>query len=415
MGLTLTQRKALAIVPKCTGLLSMIGSGIIIFDVLRTPKKRKQTYPRIMLAMSCFDFVTSFMYALSTWPIPADSGVLYASDTTGTCTFQGFFIQLSLAAPMYNLCLAIYYMLVIKYRWSDVKLSSIEKFIHPTILILSFGIAIAGLPLKIYNNANVWCWISNNPSDPNRPINGLDANDFRWAFYYAELWSIIVVVTAIMSAVVLSVVATEKKTSKYAANKVALSKTVKVQALFYVSAFYITWTFPTTLRILQTIEVQVPYAIFLCAVIFTPLQGFFNSIIYLRPRFLRYREMKRKKKLELAGGTVTKSASKYKGASQIKRSQIDPAVATGDVASASQARDSSNNEAEEEEEFQNDVEVALAEANRVEGREEDDDLAANTEEENNQAVLNRGFSAIDDNKFISFMKNFRRKKAVEED
>ena len=266
MGLTLTQRKALAIVPKCTGLLSMIGSGIIIFDVLRTPKKRKQTYSRIMLSMSCFDFVTSFMYALSTWPIPADSSVLYASGTTGTCTFQGFFIQLSLAAPMYNLCLAIYYMLVIKYRWSDVKLSSIEKFIHPTILILSFGIAIAGLPLKIYNNANVWCWISNNPSDPDRPINGLDANDFRWAFYYAELWSIIVVVTAIMIAVVLSVVATEKKTSKYAANKVALSKTVKVQALFYVSAFYITWTFPTTLRILQTIEVQVPYAIFLCAV-----------------------------------------------------------------------------------------------------------------------------------------------------
>ena len=63
--------------------------------------------------------------------------------------------------------------------------------------------------------------------------------------------------------------------------------------------------------------------------------------------------------------------------------------------------------------------VLVAEANRR----EDDDLAAangdvdqgNTEEENNQAVLNRGFSAIDDNKFIGFMKNFRRKKAVEED
>ena len=137
--------------------------------------------------------------------------------------------------------------------------------------------------------------------------------------------------------------------------------------------------------------------------------------------------MERKKKLELAGGTVTKSASKYKGASQIERSQIDSAVA-GDGSSASQARDSSINEAEEEEEdFQNDnvdVEVALAEANRVEGRGEDDDLAAanvgddvdqgNTEEENNQAVLNRGFSAIDDNRFISFIKNFGRKK-VEED
>ena len=133
--------------------------------------------------------------------------------------------------------------------------------------------------------------------------------------------------------------------------------------------------------------------------------------------------MKRKKRLQLAGGTVAKSASKYKGASQIEKSQNDSAVATGDVTSASQARDSSNNEEGEEEEFQNvDVEVALAEANRVEGRGEDDDLAAangdvdqgNTEEENNQAVLNRGFSAIDDNKFIGFMKNFSPK-AVEEE
>ncbi|KAL7541435.1 hypothetical protein ACHAWF_006936 [Thalassiosira exigua] len=250
MGLSLAQRKALAIVPKFTGLLSMIGSGVIIWDA----RKKKQTYSRIMLAMSCFDFVTSFMYALSTWPIPAGSGPLYAAGTTQTYTFQAFFIQLSLAAPMYNLCLAAYYLLVIEHGWSDVKLAAVERFAHPIVVAIAFGIAIAGLPLRIYNNANVWCWIAPNPSDPTR---GNNANTYRWAFYYLELWTIIVVVTGIMLAVVLSVKRRERKTRQYSTGLTVLSSAVRTQAIYYVSAFYLTWTFPTTLRILQTMNVHV--------------------------------------------------------------------------------------------------------------------------------------------------------------
>lgn len=112
------------------------------------------------------------MYALSTWPIPAGSGPLYASGTTASCTVQGFFIQLSLAAPMYNLFLAAHYLLVIKYGWSAVELNAAEKRVHPLIMTIAFGIAIAGIPLKIFNNANVWCWIAPNPNDPDRGNNG---------------------------------------------------------------------------------------------------------------------------------------------------------------------------------------------------------------------------------------------------
>lgn len=301
MAMSLAQRRALAIVPKFTGLCSMVGSALIVADIVRHPQKRKQTFSRIMLVMSCFDFVTSFMYALSTWPIPAGSGPLWAAGTTGTCTLQGFFIQLSLAAPLYNLCLAVHYLLVIKHGWDDVKLARAERLVHPAIIVIAVGIAVAGLPLNIYNDANVWCWIADNE----RMSNPDHAHKvYRWVFYYVELWSIIVVVSVVMLMVVVDLTKTEARTAALSSwagqnTKNAMYSAVKRQSLYYVLAFYLTWTFPTTLRILQTIEVTPPYAIFLCVVIFTPLQGFLNFIIYMRPRYLkRHRKKAAKKRAE---------------------------------------------------------------------------------------------------------------------
>jgi len=267
--------------------------------VVSNLKKRKQTYSRIVAAMSCFDCMTSFIYALSTWPIPKGDGSspLYASGNTQTCTAQAFFIQLSLGAPMYNLCLAMYYMLVIKHGWSDIKLAKIERFVHSIIVVIAFGIAIAGLPLKIYGNANVWCWIVS------------DANLYRWAFFYVELWSIIVIVTIVMATVVKSVAKVENKTRRCSmrsntTKSARVAIVVKRQAFYYVGAFYVTWIPLTILRILQTLGKQVPYGIFLCAVIFTPLQGFFNCLVYLRPRYLRWKRLKwnEKKKDNISGG-----------------------------------------------------------------------------------------------------------------
>jgi len=265
--------------------------------------RSEETEPNIYPHHDGHELLRFCHVALSTWPIPRGSGPLYAAGTTGTCTAQGFFIQLSLGAPLYNLSLAVYYLLVIKHGWSDVKLAKLERFVHPVVAVTAFGIAIAGLPLKLYNNSNVWCWIA--PND--RMNSNVNANFYRWAFFYVELWLIIVIVTVIMMAVVVNVVQTANKTTRYSVqttNKTTrysfrgkdakLSTTVRKQALYYVSAFYVTWLALTILRILQTADVQVPYAIFVLAVLLTPLQGFFNFLIYIKPRYLRYRRRRRK-------------------------------------------------------------------------------------------------------------------------
>ena len=125
MPWSLAQQRQLAIWPKVTGSLSIMGSASIIYEVLRDKKKRRKVYHRIMLAMSLIDVNTSFWYALSTWPMPKDTqGVAYASGTQQSCTAQGFFVQLGLATPMYNVALAIYYCIVVRYHWKEHHLTS---------------------------------------------------------------------------------------------------------------------------------------------------------------------------------------------------------------------------------------------------------------------------------------------------
>ena len=83
----LSQKQALAIIPKLTGPLSILGSCSILYDILSDKKRKlKRPYFRIMLVLSFVDIITSFSTFLSTWPIPQGTeGVVYAAGTTETC------------------------------------------------------------------------------------------------------------------------------------------------------------------------------------------------------------------------------------------------------------------------------------------------------------------------------------------
>lgn len=62
------------------------------------------------------------------------------------------------------------------------------------------------------------------------------------------------------------------------------------QALFYVGAFYLTFTFATINRLIQQIAGKTFFATTVLHTIFEPGQGFFNYLVYLRPRFINYKE-----------------------------------------------------------------------------------------------------------------------------
>jgi hypothetical protein len=64
-----------------------------------------------------------------------------------------------------NSCLAVYYLLVVKFGVSEERLRyNIEPAMH--LLALSFGLltAIPGVFLDLYNNSDFWCWIAPYPA-----------------------------------------------------------------------------------------------------------------------------------------------------------------------------------------------------------------------------------------------------------
>jgi hypothetical protein len=101
MAFSRSQQVALAVVPKVSGALSMLGSSWIIVEVLTQRTKRENVYNRLLCAMSILDVIVSSWLFASTWPIPKRTeGVAFSVGTQNTCIAQGFFLQLGIATPI---------------------------------------------------------------------------------------------------------------------------------------------------------------------------------------------------------------------------------------------------------------------------------------------------------------------------
>ena len=112
-------------------------------------------------------------------------------------------LQLILGSPIYNLMLAGYYLLLGRYHLAEEDIANrYERYMHLTAILPSVGIAIAGLPLTLYNSSNIWCWIAAWPAGSEtfdgqyhseiEYERGHGAWKFRWLFFYAPLWFVIV-------------------------------------------------------------------------------------------------------------------------------------------------------------------------------------------------------------------------------
>lgn len=197
--LTHSQKLVLAIMPKVSGSLSLICSCLIVASILLSPKKRNRVYHRLILGISLCDVSNSIFYGLSTWPIPSVSGYLWATGTENTCILQGFFIQFGISTSIFNGSLAIYYLLFFQYDWRERHFRKYEIFLYGLPILWGVGTAIIGLPLRLFNNANLWCWIAPFPSscaaNPETCIRGANSTWYRWGLYYIPLWAMIILVT----------------------------------------------------------------------------------------------------------------------------------------------------------------------------------------------------------------------------
>lgn len=272
-------------------------SSWIITEIIRDKRKLGLVYHRLLLVMSIGDVVLSIGFFLSTWPIPIGTPDIYgAAGTTATCTAQGFFQQVAIVSQIYNAYLAIYFVLTIRYSWTEARLQKLEPYVHGFYLAFAFGTASAGLALNLFNSANLWCWIAPYPTGctaTNTCERGANAWIYRMAFWYVWLWLSLLTVTVAMCLVFWTVHQSTKQMSQYAGGGTSASKNrnnVAWQAFWYICSFYVTSLFNTILRLMQRIQQPVPFVLLLLMVIFHPMQGGWNLLIYMRPRYLRYRE-----------------------------------------------------------------------------------------------------------------------------
>lgn len=269
--------------------------------------------------MSLMDVIYSIKCFLSTWPIPEELPIYLASGTTATCTAAGFFGHGgALASAVYNGTLTAYFVLTIVNGWTQRRIHRrVEVWLHVVPLLIGWSTAIASLPLTLFNPIGWTCWIGPWPpgcsgDDDDACVRGANADIYRWAFFHAILWACFAYVSIAMLLIYLKIrraevvsrqyrepednlnieCTTASQQEKKQKNEYSrrLSRRFGVQACYYVAAFCVTWIFPMAQFVVTQRNGHLYFPLLALTVVFNPLQGFWNAMIYIRPRYLAYRK-----------------------------------------------------------------------------------------------------------------------------
>ena len=317
-----TERKSIEVVQRSAGSLALLGSLYILQDILKDPQRRSPSKNRIILLMSICDLLFSLSGPiLGIVMVPSRINVPGAEGNTTTCTIQGFMVLLFAAASVFcNVQLAICYLLIVRYEYNDEDLRNLEPWFLLTPLILSGAIAIPGLPYQVYNfEGTSNCYLAASPD-------GCEESDFvdceRGAPYvhyfvfvcvFLLLLSAFIIITSmvLMYATILqrernndqhrfwvrssarlstqsgsitrTIGTSSNRSSAAAPTRRTLSNTMRSQGLWYSGAFL----FSFLPEALSSFVENYSFHIFVAFTV--NMLGFSNALVYVRPRFLKFR------------------------------------------------------------------------------------------------------------------------------
>jgi len=408
-------QKTVAYAPKVGAVLSLIGSGYIVYDCYRKIRQRNNrhrggggglqqqqqnnssrqgcTFQRLMMGVSIGDILYSTSFFAGTWPMPVATPYAWgAMGTVQSCTFFGVLTQGGVTGVLYNASLSVYYLLRIRQNWPESKIEKHEWWMLHAVPI-AFGVISQALMLfyRVYNSNGFVCYAASAPRgckeswqygpEEANCVRGDNGQLFRYAFTLGPKVLAVFFVAAILLLVYCSVRKQERATIRWsvAANpsgqptsfmvdvgghnrgvsersrddgsggdgdgddsglfcrltsrwssscfarhkkakgdsieqqlpkpKLRLSRRLAVQSYFYVGALYVSYLPPLISRVLETITKTKPYWVVVLLGILLPIQGFWNVLVYLRPRYIQARRLARKKssnvEVAAAGGNGT--------------------------------------------------------------------------------------------------------------
>jgi hypothetical protein len=223
------EQVALAIAPKVTSAISIVGSAYIIYDAAKRclrATSRNRTYHRLMIGLSVCDLSMSMGLFTSTWPMPRNTpNVWGAAGTTQTCSAVGFFEQAGVGAVLYNASLSTYYLLRIRFGWPTQRLVKAEYALHVIPIVFALATMIASLALDLFNSGLFDCWIApypqgcveswRSPDGQTTCVRGNNASLYQWVFDVIPKWLAVLLVTVNMFVTHRGVYLQERRTAKY--------------------------------------------------------------------------------------------------------------------------------------------------------------------------------------------------------
>ena len=292
------------IVPSITGSISFLSSLTVACVILRS--KSNVVYHRILFLMSLFDMMSSGAIALVTLPMPSDVIYPFAFPSYGTketCEVQGFMIFFgSGTVLMLGLVLNIYYLCKLRYNMEDAKFShSFEPILYLGILLsmLIPNIIVWKQGSSCFNPAlsDPFCTIREYPNDCTEEndvgCRGAPSTIKQYVFIvYAVLILSFVSLIVTMVLIIHSFGRDEKRIIQHANRNPGMDgesmlieeirqardsrRIVTKQATMYLAALTITWIFLFLEIGLSGDNAFIPFM----RMVFQPLQGFFNMVIF---------------------------------------------------------------------------------------------------------------------------------------
>jgi len=166
------QEILLSILQIVSSLLSLVGSCVIVYKIIRKLQKEKTTtpYERIVLGLSSFDILASITFGLSPFLLPSETSQrVWAIGTKTTCSMLGFMSQLAcIWAVWYNVLLSFYYLLTVRFQIKPKDFAKKYEFwMHLSGAIFFPITAVFGLIGDWYSEEalTMMCWIGDVPKD----------------------------------------------------------------------------------------------------------------------------------------------------------------------------------------------------------------------------------------------------------
>lgn len=318
-----------AIGPKLPALLSLLGSYTIIREVITDLRQKNRSgralvvraastscepLSRTLISLCVGDIASSVAWFLSTWMFPTDTpGEVWGNvGNVTTCRLQGFLLQFGItAAPLFNTIYAFLSLLLLRYRCADKDLVRLEPYFHAIIWTSSFGMAAFPIFLELYHPTIQVCWIDS--------LRSRQARIFAIVMSVIPNWLCIGIAGVILFLIWSTVRATEDRMARYSRrffNEENISKTddskdegaeesgmpssnvdlavqqttsrersesVKWQAIWYMTAFIGTYLLDLVVYALLGFNLWFEPLDWSAYFVY-PMQGFFNFIVFCRPR-----------------------------------------------------------------------------------------------------------------------------------